>query len=224
MDSWVPVAIIALWALFLGTHMGLSSRVVRSRLVGVLGERGFLGIYSLVAFAIFVPLVWVYFSHRHAGAYLWYGSAIAWMRPVVYPWMGLAFVLVIGGNLNPSPASIAPGSGRIRGVLRITRHPLFMGVGLFGLLHLFVARVHMAELAFFGGLPVVSLIGCWHQDRRKLASEGESFRRFYEETAFLPFARGGFRGLIDPPIALVLGIGATIALRVFHPVLFGGAG
>jgi uncharacterized membrane protein len=224
MDSWVAPTIVALWALFLGTHMGLSSRSMRPKLVERLGSQGYLGLYSIVALAVFVPLVWIYSGHKHAGAYLWYGSTLVWMRPVVYAGMVLAFTLAVGGNLNPSPASIAPGSGEIRGVLRVTRHPLFMGVALFGLLHLCVARVNSAELAFFGGLPIVAWIGCWHQDRRKLASEGESFRRFYEQTSFFPFGAGGIRGLIEPPIALGIGLVSTIVFRLFHPALFGGAG
>lgn len=224
MDAWVTPTITAFWALFLGSHIGLSSRAIRPRLVRRLGDPGFLGLYSLVAFALFVPLAWIYFANKHAGAYLWYGSTIPWMRPVVYVAMVIALTLVIGGNLNPSLASIAPSSGEVRGVLRITRHPLFMGVAIFGVLHLCVARVHAAELAFFGGLPIVALIGCWHQDRRKLASEGERFRAFYDATSFLPFGRGGLMGLIDPPLALGLGLIATVALRFFHPTLFGGAG
>ena len=224
MELWVAPAIAALWALFLATHMGLSSARVRPTLISKLGQTGFLGVYSVLALAIFLPLVWVYATHKHAGAFLWYGSTIGWMRPVVYVLMALAFTLIIGGFLNPSPASIAPGSGEIRGVLRITRHPLFMGVGLFGLLHLLVARVHVADLVFFVGLPIVTLIGCWHQDRRKLDSDDSSFETFYNQTAFLPFGRGNWRGLIDPPIAIAIGIAATVLLRVFHPIIFGGAG
>jgi len=223
MDSWVAPTIAALWALFLATHVCLSSQRLRPSLVKALGEAGYLGGYSLVALAIFIPLVWIYGTNKHAGAFLWYGSTFEWMRPVIYVAMTLAFVLAIGGNLNPSPASMAPGSGQVRGVLRITRHPLFMGAGLFGLLHLCVARVNEAELAFFGGLPIVALIGCWHQDRRKLATDAETFRKFYEETSFLPFGTGDFRGLFDPPLALAIGIAAAVLLRVFHPAIFGGA-
>jgi uncharacterized membrane protein len=225
MASWAPLTIGALWALFLSTHMCLSSQRLRPRLVERFGANGFLAGYSLLALAIFIPLVWIYATNKHAGEFLWYGSAIRWMRPVVYVLMILAFTLAIGGNLTPSPASIAPGSGQIRGVLRITRHPLFVGVGLFGILHLLVAQVHFAELAFFGGLPLVVTIGCWHQDQRKLATEGDAFRRFHAETSFLPFGRGGaLVALREAPLAIVLGMVSTIVLRHFHPTLFGGAG
>ncbi len=222
-DAWVAPTIAGLWALFLVTHVGLSSERMRPHLIARLGTRGFLGVYSVVALAIFVPLVRIYATHKHAGDFLWYGSAYSWMRPPVYLVMALAMTLVIGSFLNPSPASLAPGTGKIRGVLRITRHPLFMGVAIFGLLHLCVARVHSADLVFFAGMPVVGLLGCWHQDLRNLASNNPEFRSFHAETSFLPFGRGGLRGLLDRPIVLAAGLVATLLVRIFHPVLFGGA-
>ncbi len=108
------------------------------------------------------------------------------------------------------------------GVYRITRHPAFMGAGLFGLLHLLVASVNAAELDFFGGFPVFALLGCAHHDRRKLATAGEGFERFHAETSFLPFtARGTLRGLSEMPAALLLGVAISVVLRWFHPVWFG---
>lgn len=215
--------ILALWVAFAVTHIALSSVKLRPRLVAILGSAGFQAFYSVIALAIFIPLVWVYIDNKHSGPFLWYWGAIPVVRWAVYVGMGLAFVLVVAGNVNPSPASIAakPGSTEIRGLLRVTRHPLLMGIGLFGLMHLCAARVNTSELVFFAGLPLFALVGCWHQDQRKLATLGESFRRFHAETAFLPFARGGLRGLAEVPIAVGIGVAITVLLRVFHSSLFG---
>jgi uncharacterized membrane protein len=223
MNSWVTPALLALWLVFLATHLGLSSQRLRPRLVERLGDRAFLGVYSAVALAIFIPLATVYAMNKHAGEFLWYGSAYPWMRAPVYVAMVLALTLVVGSFLTPSPASLAPGTREVRGVLRITRHPLFMGVALFGLLHLLVMQVYSADLAFFGGLPLVGLIGCWHQDQRNLASSDNGFESFYNRTSFLPFGRGGLGGLLDSPIALGAGLLLTVLIRVFHPEMFGGA-
>ncbi len=216
--------ILALWVAFAATHMILSSVKFRPRLAGALGDGGFMGLYSVIALVIFIPLVSAYIGNKHTGPFFWYGGAIPAVRWTVYAGMGLAFALVVGGNTNPSPASLAgkPGDTRVRGLLRITRHPLLMGIGLFGLLHLCVARVNASELAFFGGLPLFALVGCWHQDQRKLATLGESFRRFHAETAFLPFARGGFRGILEAPIPVAIGAATAAVLRFFHGSLFGG--
>ncbi len=144
------------------------------------------------------------------------------MRWAVYLGLGTAFVLTVAGLIRPSPAGLVAGPTQVAGVYRITRHPLFMGVGLFGLLHLLVASVNAAELAFFGGFPVFALAGCAHQDRRKLATAGEGFGSFHAQTPFLPFTgRGTLRGIAEMPVALLLGVALTVVLRWFHPVWFG---
>lgn len=211
-----------LWLAFAATHVVLSSLRMRPRLIGVLGERPYQGLYSAVALLLFVPLVWVYFANKHAGPELWYVGGAAAVRWLGIIGMGVAFVLAVGGLLRPSPASLAPGSTEIAGVLRITRHPLFMGLGLMGLMHLLMAPVHASDLAFFGGFPVFAWIGCRHQDLRKLDSAGEELRRFYAETPFLPFSRrGGLRGVTEMPVALGLGIALAVVVQSFHDMFFG---
>jgi uncharacterized membrane protein len=91
------------------------------------------------------------------------------------------------------------------------------------LLHLCVAAVHATELAFFAGFPLFVLIGTRHQDQRKLASGGEAFRGFYQATPFLPFSRpvGVVAALREQPLPIAAGVALTIAVRWFHPQLFG---
>jgi len=146
------------------------------------------------------------------------------VRWIVYAGMVLSLSLLIGGLVTPSPASLTGGSGEVRGALRISRHPLLMGVGLFGILHLLAANTNAAELAFFAGFPVFVVLGCQHQDRRKLASLGAVYARFQAETAFLPFSRrGGLQGLREMPLGLGLGVVLAVLLRFFHPSWFGGS-
>ena len=215
-------AIVFWWLAFAATHMGLSSAPVRTRLVASLGERGFLGVYSLVAFATFIPLVSTYFAHKHEGPFLWYLGAAPVLRWIMYAGMALALSLLVAALLRPSPAAIAPGKAEVAGAYHITRHPLFMAVGLYGLLHLLVARVNATELAFFAGFPLFAWAGCRHQDRRKLATGSDEFRRFHAQTVFFPFTgSGALRGLREIRLPLVIGTGLAIGLRVFHPQLFG---
>ena len=218
--------IVVLWLLFAVTHLGLSSQALRPHAVARLGERNFTLAYSLVALATFVPLVWLYFANQHAGLALWYagpGLAVRWL---VYVGMGFALVLLVGGLLRPSPAAMAvlQGSPEVKGVLRLTRHPVFMSFGIFGLVHLLGARVNAAELAFFGGFPIFAAIGCWHQDQRKLAENAAGFGPFYASTCLFPLTGGGvFKGLAEMPVAVVVGIALTVVIRIFHPGWFGGA-
>ena len=63
----IAAEIALLWAAFTATHLGLASARVEPRLRAKLGDAVFLGLYSLVALAIFVPLIRLYFANRHAG-------------------------------------------------------------------------------------------------------------------------------------------------------------
>jgi len=219
MDS--ALLLVTLWLVFAATHMGMSSLRLRPRLVAALGERGFQGAYSGVALAIFVPLVWVYFANKHAGPHLWTLGGVPGLRHAMYVGMALCFVLIAGGLARPSPASINAGRAEARGVLRVTRHPVFMAIGLFGLLHLCVVSVQASELAFFGGFPLFALIGSHHQDVRKLAAGSPEFQRFHAETSLLPNLARVPAALRDDPLPAGIGVAITVALRIFHPTLFG---
>lgn len=216
--------IVALWIGFAGSHMLMSSPRIRESLVARLGEQPFLGLYSLVAFLFFVPLVQTYFAHKHAGALLWSIPMGTPLRSALfYLAMGVAFVLMVAGLVRPSPASLLPGDPTPRGAQLLTRHPLFMGLGIFGLLHL-IPNGYASDLAFFGGFPLFAILGCWHQDRRKLASGPAALRAFYQQTPFLPFTGpASARGIRElGPVAIVVGVVVTLVLRHFHAAWFGG--
>ena len=221
MDPALGVAL--LWLAFTVTHVGLSSARVRPRLVSALGETGFLGLYSLVAFAIFVPLVWLYFASKHAGGALWLlprGRALTW---TVYGCMGVAFVLLVSSFLRPSPGGVVPGDATPHGVYRITRHPMVMAFVVFALAHL-LPNGWTADVAFFGGFAAFALIAAAHQDRRKLASGPAGYRAFHDATPFLPFTgRETLKGLRElSPLAVVGGLGLAAVIRYFHASWFGG--
>lgn len=218
----VTLAIVGLWLLFAATHMGMSSRTLRPRLVATLGERGFLGVYSLLAIAVFSALVWLYWTHRHQGALVYappaLGVAGLW---ALYALQGVAWTLVVAGNLSPSPAAFVPESLRAkepRGVHCITRHPLFMGLGLFGALHLLVMGFG-SDVAFWAGFPLFAIAGCWHQDLRKRATLPD-YAAWCAATPFLPFAgRESLRGVRELPLlAIAIGVALTIGLRWAHGV------
>jgi uncharacterized membrane protein len=215
------LGLVALWLAFAATHMGMSSLRWRPALVRTLGERGFAAVYSLVALAIFVPLVRLYFTHKHQGPYLFTLGGAPGMHVVMYAGMALTLALLLGGLVRRSPAAMNPGAAEARGVLRVTRHPVFMAIGLFGLLHLSVVAVHATELAFFGGFPVFAVVGARHQDARKLATADAALRDFQASTSLLPDPRGVPAFLRADPLPAVIGVAGAALLRFFHPALFG---
>ena len=215
--------IVVLWLLFAASHMLLSSRTIRARLIARLGDQRFQIAYSIVALVFFAPLVYYYFTHLHTGPVLWSAprSGAAELLLVVVNVIG--FVLLVAGVMTPSPASVG-GAPRDEptGVQRITRHPVFMGLGIWGLAHL-IAGGYASDVAFFGGFALFALVGSWHQDQRKLAAGDPQFERFHAATPFIPFAgRGVLRGLMElSPLPVVIGIVIALVARYLHPSIGG---
>ena len=219
-------AIIAALVLLLGSsHMLLSSRSVRARLAARLGERAFLGACSLVALVFFVPLFHHYFTHRHLGPQLWAVPGSGAVTALLELANAAGLVMLVSGLLSRGPAPFAGKSlAEPRGVHRITRHPVFMGVTVMALAH-GVANGHASDVALFGGIAVFALTSCRYQDLRKLAGGDATFRRFHAATAFVPFTRrGAMRGLRElSPLAVALGVAVALAARCLHPSA-GGCG
>jgi uncharacterized membrane protein len=216
-----------LWLAFGASHLVLSSRRVRPGLLERLGARGFLGLYSAVALLTFVPLVGVYFAHKHEGALLWAPGVSGWGLVFISGLMGVVFVLLVAGLISPSPASMTAGAGAAdrppTGVHLITRHAFFMALGVFGAVHL-VPNGYATDVAFFGGFPVFAVLGSLHQDARKLADPAARYRAYYEATPLLPFTgKKALQGLLSlgwP--AIVFGLGLALLVRHYHAAWFAG--
>ena len=221
------VVVVCLWVLFAFSHVALSSNPVRPRAVRLFGEHLFQGLYSLVAFAVFVPLVLVYAGNKHAGPPLWLIEPTGVLHGVldVITRVGntIAVMLVVAGIFRPSPTGVTgTPTRRPRGVQRITRHPVFMGIVLWALMHLLV-NGYASDVAFFGGFVIFGLLGSWHQDSRQKALPDGSYAAFCEMSPFLPFTRRGtLKGLKEIGVLpIVVGLLAAGLLRYFHAGLFG---
>src|SRR5436309_584543 len=110
-----PVDWIGIWAaLFLVTHLGMTTESIRPRLVNALGEQPYLGVYSAISFATFIPLVVEFARHKHAGATLWYLRDVGPVRLLAIVMMMAALLIIVVGFANPSPATVGaatPGQG-----------------------------------------------------------------------------------------------------------------
>ena len=217
------VVIVVLLLLFASSHMLLSSRSIRASLVARLGDKRFLAAYSIVALAFFAPLVYYYFTHRHAGPLLWSVPDSGAVEFVLVLANVMGFVMIVAGVMTPSPAAVTGAPlDEPSGVHRITRHAVFMGMGIWALSHA-IANGYASDVAFFGGIVAFVLVGSWHQDRRKLAGGDPRFERFHAATAFLPFTgREALRGLMGlPPLAVIIGVVVALVARYLHPSIGG---
>lgn len=227
-----PVFAITLWALlFLGSHLVISSGAVRPRLIAIVGERAYPGVYSIVAFATFIPLILAFAYHKHSGSMLWNLREIAPIRWLVWLLMLLAFIIFVASFITPNPGAMgAQASGADssvpRGVLKISRHPSFIAFSMFGLAHMLM-NGFVGDLIFFGSFPALSIIGGMHQDARKEAQLGAPYKSLEASTSFFPGlalveGRQHWTAADTPWIAIAIAVVLTALLVWLHPKLFGG--
>lgn len=224
-----PAVAIGLWAvLFVGSHLVISSDPMRSWLIGRIREQPYRGVYSLFAFATLVPLVVVFSRHKHAGHLLWYLRDVAPLRWLAWILMLASLIFLVAGFISPSPAAVGmPSVQPPHGILKVTRHPTFVAFALFGFAHMLM-NGWVGDIFFFGSFPALGILGGIHQDRRKIRELGETYRKFLADTSFFPGAalssgRQQWSSADTSWTAIVIGVGATIAIVMFHPVLFGGS-
>ena len=115
-----------------------------------------------------------------------------------------------------------------RGVERVTRHALFVGVALLGAGHALLAT-RLVGTVLMGGLAVVAVAGAWHQDRKLLRQRGEPYAAYLEATSTVPFGAivAGRQRLAwqELPVgALALGVVLAVLLRTVHGSIFAHGG
>ena len=118
-----------------------------------------------------------------------------------------------------------PGNSEPRGILRVTRHPMNIGLALFGLAHM-LSNGAVGDVAFFSTFFIVGLAGPFHMDARLKKQRGEGFAEFCRQTSVIPFVaiirgRTKFRAEeISFPLFLI-GVVIYVVLVVFHGRFFG---
>ena len=169
-------SLLAACAFFLGIHVVISGSPLRGVIVGRIGERASLGLFSLLSL---VGMVWLARAYARAdGSWLWTPPlALRWVASLL---ILVALLFVVVGLTTSSPTA-AGGEGRLdaqepaRGILRITRHPFPWGVALWAIMH---------------------LVGPLLIDAKRRRAFGPKWERFVAVTSNVPFAgpwRAGMR-------------------------------
>ncbi len=135
--------------LFLGVHTLTTLREPRARLIARLGEARYKGLYSLVAAAGLVLIVWGYGRYR-SGGFIQVWAPPSWLHPITIVLMWFAFVALA--------AAYSP-LGKIKSTLR---HPMLAGVKTWALAHLLVngdlgSMVLFGAFVLWGGYDRISL-------------------------------------------------------------------
>lgn len=148
--------LIAGLILFFAPHsVAIVNESWRSRMVERIGEQPWKGLYSLLAIAGFILIVWGYGLARHDPVLLYVPPL--WLRHVSLILMILVFPLLLAAYLP----------GRIKAM---TKHPMLAATKIWAFAHL-LANGTLADVLLFGSFlvwAVIDRISVQHRDERPM--------------------------------------------------------
>ncbi|MFP6796270.1 MAG: NnrU family protein [Pseudomonadales bacterium] len=206
-------------ALFLISHLGISSTSIRHVLIERLGRKGYFAAYSIVA-VLALGFMILSYTDRPVSAYLWVPGRIHWWS--TYALVGFAFILAVGAFATKNPTSLGDEGGletKPRGVTCITRHPFQWAIVLWVVGHM-VANGDLASLIFFGTFGLVSFFGTYLIDMRMANEQEAAWRVFAARTSNMPFGAIATRRATvhwnDLWLPTILGLALYAAVFVGH--------
>lgn len=174
---------------FVGSHF-LLSHPLRGPLVRAVGEKAFLLLYSIVAFATLGWMIWAARAVPPETPY-WVAGSVWTLIAGLLVW--LASILLVGSFVGnpafPDPTGRTPTIRQPHGVFRITRHPMMWAFGLWAIAHAIV-NATPAGLVISEAIGILAVVGAAFQDRKKQQLMGSAWRDWERQTSFLPFGKG----------------------------------
>jgi uncharacterized membrane protein len=216
--------VLLAFAFFLALHSIPALPAVRANLVGLVGHRAYISLYSI---ASVIALAWLF----HAALQLDYVEIWApapwqaWVTLVLAP---IGIFLVLAGLFSANPFSISFRKTRDNAdaIVGVTRHPVLWGFLFWSLAHL-APNGDLRALILFGGLALFSALGFLMLERRARKRWGGRWEVLSSRSSVLPFAAilGGRAPLrLDAPIAAAVLLTVLITAWLLlggHAVLFG---
>ena len=184
--------LLAAAVVFLALHLLIAGTRLRDLIVAMIGERAYLGLFSLASIA---AIAWLAMSYRAAVAsevnvqLFDLGNGV---DNLAIPVLLVAFLIGVPGLLTANPTSVGQSGavakeGTVRGILRVTRHPFLWGVAIWSAFHL-SATGDIASVVLFGTFLVLSILGTFSIDMKRQRKLADQWRAFAQQTSNIPFA------------------------------------
>lgn len=204
-------------AVFLGAHSASNWKPIRGPVEARYGKKGFYLGYSAVSTLL---LVWVIAAALDSPTVVVWEQQpwMRWVPPLVMPVACLLWVL---GLSQKNPFSIGPGGAGYDparpGIVRLTRHPIIWGLGIWSAAHI-VPNGHLAGLLLFVPLFLLCLAGPRILDaKRRKSLGGDRWREMDDMAVFEPRAL-----LAELGWARILGgLALYPVLLWLHPMVIG---
>ena len=205
---------------FFAIHIGVAGTALRDKIALRFGGAGFQILFSIMSFLL---LIWMIASYRIApGIVLWDIQYLHWLPVLLSPFAAIFLVAAYS-----SPNATAAGGGKAlrqdnpdRGIFRVTRHPLLMGIALWAFAHM-AANGDVASLILFGSIFATSVFGPASIDAKLKRRAPEAYENLAKVTAIIPFAaivqgRTQFSFSEIGVVRIAGGLALFVALYYFH--------
>ena len=212
-------------------HSGLAA--LRPAGERIFGARTWRVVFAFPSLCLAYSWIVYFIAHAHDGLQFYDVHDIPWVHGLAWVTNFASFLFLYPSvyNLKEVAAVERPTTHLWEtGVIRITRHPQYVGQCMWSAAHLAMIGTS------FTALTMALLVGhhafaCWHGDRRLEAAHGEDFLRIKERTSVIPFQAivegrqvlpaDYWKELLRAPLVLIA-VG-TLGAYFAHPYMQAGA-
>ncbi len=179
-------------AFFLCIHLMVSGTTLKEQIIGGIGGIAYYSLFSLFSIA---GLIWMSVAFALALGNQDGFNHVFWTAPLFLRIIALvgnfvAFLLIVLGFLSPSPTNLLAlyrlPDKSVHGIIRVSRHPILAGIGLWALLHL-ICNGNLAAWLYFGSILALCALGANNIDRKRLALMGDVYASIKKRTSIIPF-------------------------------------
>lgn len=222
---------LAFGIIFPIVHSGLAS--LRPLGEKIVGARIWRVIFAFPSLCLAFSWIVYFISHAHDGIQFYDIRSIGWVHSLAWVTNFLSFLFLYPSVYNlKEVAAVEKPKVHLweTGVIRITRHPQYVGQVMWSAAHLAMVGTSFTALTM-ALLILHHYFACWNGDRRLEDQYGEDFLKIKERTSVVPFKAivegrqvlppDYWKELVRAPLVLI-SVG-TIGAYFAHPFMQAGA-
>lgn len=217
--------LLAAMALFLASHRIPALFGLKARIVGTIGQKGYIAAFSIASLA----LLWWLISAASRAPFVPIWDQQIWHRWAVNIAMPMAILLTTFGTAAPNPFAFEGRASGFNpahpGIAGLTRQPLLWALALWSGAHL-LANGDLAHVILFAPFLLLALLGMPMVEARRRRQMGPAeWMAQTAHTGLIPFAAlimGRWRPTALPTLwRLVLAGAVWAAVWHLHPLVIG---
>ncbi len=215
-------------AFFLCIHLMISGTTLKDQIITSIGPIAYYILFSIFSIG---GLIWMCIAFGLAlddpmNAKFW--VAPLFLRIIALFFNFIAIILIVVGLVTPSPTNLVGlwqlPDKTVYGIIRISRHPVLAGIGVWALTHI-ICNGNLAAWLFFGSLLALCALGANNIDRKRLALMGEPYASIKRRTSIIPFVAiiEGRTAFVTEELGLarmLLAVSVYCVLLALHELLF----